>query len=239
MDQAVDATVLEGSRADFSIFGMFAQADIVVQSVMLLLIAASIWSWAIIFATWLRLKKVNEAADAFEDSFWSGGAPEELYESLKTRVTHPLAMVFIAAMREWIRSTKSGKLAAGRDKVEDRVGKVMNVAIAREMEQLEGQVGFLATVGSAAPFVGLFGTVWGIMNSFQSIALTANTSLAVVAPGIAEALLATALGLFAAIPAVVGYNKHATGLARFAARLEGFADEFGAILSRQLDEKAA
>jgi len=237
--QPVQETAVAGSQADFSIWGMFAQADIVVQSVMLLLIAASIWSWTIIFATWLKLKRVNEAADAFEESFWSGGAPEELYESLKTRVSHPLAMVFIAAMREWTRASKGGKLAAARDKVEERVSKVMNVAIAREMEQLEGQVGFLATVGSAAPFVGLFGTVWGIMNSFQSIALTANTSLAVVAPGIAEALLATALGLFAAIPAVVGYNKHATNLARFAARLEGFADEFAAILSRQLDERAA
>jgi len=240
MDQtAVEATVLDGSRADFSVWGMFAQADIVVQAVMLLLVAASVWSWTIIFATWLRLRKVNAAADAFEDSFWSGAAPEELFESLKNRVSHPLAMVFIAAMREWTRSMKGGSSGSVRAKVEDRVAKVMNVAIAREMERLEGHVGFLATVGSAAPFVGLFGTVWGIMNSFQSIALTANTSLAVVAPGIAEALLATALGLVAAVPAVVAYNKHASDLSRFAGRLEGFADEFAAILSRQLDERAA
>jgi len=240
MDQAeVQETVLAGSRADFSVWGMFAQADIVVQAVMLLLVVASVWSWTIIFGTWLRLKKVNAAADAFEDSFWSGAAPEDLFESLKNRVSHPLAMVFIAAMREWTRSTKGGSASSSPAKVEERVGKVMNVAISREMERMEGQVGYLATVGSAAPFVGLFGTVWGIMNSFQSIALTANTSLAVVAPGIAEALLATALGLVAAVPAVVGYNKHASDLSRFAGRLEGFADEFSAILSRRLDDGRA
>ncbi|MFQ5348583.1 MAG: protein TolQ, partial [Rhodothalassiaceae bacterium] len=197
----------------------------------------SLWSWTIIFATWLRLRRVNTEADAFEDSFWSGTAPEELYESLRSRITHPFAMVFVAAMREWRRSLKAPVGPAHRIGVEDRVNKVMRVAIAREMERLEGHTGFLATVGSAAPFVGLFGTVWGIMNSFQSIALTSNTSLAVVAPGIAEALMATAFGLVAAIPAVVAYNKHATDLSRFAGRLEGFADEFSAILSRQLDER--
>lgn len=239
MQGPVESVVLEGSRADFSVIGMFLQADLIVQSVMMLLLTASVWSWTIIFATWLRLRRVNEAADGFEDSFWSGTAPEDLYEGLKNRIGHPFAMVFVAAMREWQRSTGGGRGGA-RDRlsVEDRVAKVMRVAIAREMERLEGHTGFLATVGSAAPFIGLFGTVWGIMNSFQAIALTSNTSLAVVAPGIAEALLATALGLVAAIPAVVAYNKHATDLSRFAGRLEGFADEFAAILSRQLDERS-
>ncbi len=237
MQGAIDATRLAGSHGDFSVWGMISQADIVVQAVVLLLFAASLWSWTIIFATWLRLRRVNAEADAFEDSFWSGTAPEELYESLKSRVSHPFAMVFVAAMREWQRSLRARGARPHRISVEDRINKVMRVAIAREMERLEGHTGFLATVGSAAPFVGLFGTVWGIMNSFQSIALTSNTSLAVVAPGIAEALLATAFGLVAAIPAVVAYNKHATDLSRFAGRLEGFADEFAAILSRQLDER--
>ncbi|GAK32697.1 MULTISPECIES: protein TolQ [Iodidimonas] len=240
MDGQVEEVMLAGSRADFSVWGMFSQADIVVQSVMLALILASLWSWTVIFSTWLRLRKVNRAADAFEDRFWSGASPEDLYEDLKNRISHPLAMVFVAAMREWQRSTKSpGRGFVERMSVEDRVGKVIRVSISREMERLEGQVGFLATLGSAAPFIGLFGTVWGIMNSFQSIALTSNTSLAVVAPGIAEALLATALGLVAAIPAVIAYNKHATDLSRFAGRLEGFSDEFSAILSRQLDERSA
>lgn len=239
MEDDIIAADLAGSQADFSIWGMFAQADIVVQTVMVLLILASVYSWTVIFATALRVKRVNREADAFEDRFWSGAAPEELYDSLKTRISHPMAMVFVAAMREWQRSVKGRSGLSDRVSVEDRVSKVMRVAVAREMERLEGQVGYLATIGSAAPFIGLFGTVWGIMNSFQSIALTSNTSLAVVAPGIAEALLATALGLVAAIPAVIAYNKLATDLSRFAGRVEGFADEFAAILSRQMDERAA
>ncbi|GER02010.1 hypothetical protein JCM17845_26330 [Iodidimonas gelatinilytica] len=240
MDGQVDEVILAGSRSDFSVWGMFSQADIVVQTVMLALVLASLWSWTIIFSTWLRVRKVNRAADAFEDRFWSGASPEELYDGLKNRISHPMAMVFVAAMREWQRSLKgTGRGFAERLSIEDRVNKVMRIAVSREMERLEGQVGFLATLGSAAPFVGLFGTVWGIMNSFQSIALTSNTSLAVVAPGIAEALLATALGLVAAIPAVVAYNKHASDLSRFAGRLEGFSDEFAAILSRQLDDRSA
>lgn len=239
MDGQVQSVVLDGSRADFSIWGMFASADIVVQTVMIALVLASLISWTVIFSTWLRLRRVNQEADRFEDRFWSGAALEELYDGLKNRITHPIAMIFVSAMREWQRSGGKASSPGMRASLEARVAKVMRVAIAREMERVEGHVGFLATLGSAAPFVGLFGTVWGIMSSFQSIALSANTSLAVVAPGIAEALLATALGLVAAIPAVVAYNKHATDLSRFAGRLEGFADEFSAILSRQLDERAA
>ncbi|GAB4573756.1 MAG: hypothetical protein Tsb008_09020 [Rhodothalassiaceae bacterium] len=239
MDGQVETVVLGGSRADFSIWGMFASADIVVQTVMIALVLASLISWTVIFSTWLRLRRVNQEADRFEDRFWSGASLEELYDGLKNRITHPIAMIFVSAMREWQRSGGKASSPGMRASLEARVAKVMRVAIAREMERVEGHVGFLATLGSAAPFVGLFGTVWGIMSSFQSIALSANTSLAVVAPGIAEALLATALGLVAAIPAVVAYNKHATDLSRFAGRLEGFADEFSAILSRQLDERAA
>ena len=239
MDETVQEVTLAGSQGDFSLFGLIAQADIVVQGVMLLLVAASVWSWAIIFATWMRVRRVNEAADDFEESFWSGQPLDRLYDEIRSSITHPMAMVFVTAMREWSRSVTSGASSTARQFVEQRVGRVMRVSMAREMERLEGKVGFLATVGSAAPFVGLFGTVWGIMNSFQSIAMTSNTSLAVVAPGIAEALLATALGLVAAIPAVVAYNKLATDLTRYAGRLEGFSDEFAAVLSRQLDERAA
>lgn len=238
-NQGIDATHLGGTTPDFSVWGMFFQADIVVQSVMVMLVAASIWGWAIIFATILRLKGANGEADEFEDTFWSGNSLDDLYEGLRHRPNHPLAMVFVSAMREWQRSLGGRGGIIDRLGVQDRIHKVMRVTIAREMERLEGQVGFLATIGSTAPFVGLFGTVWGIMNSFQAIALTANTSLAVVAPGIAEALLATALGLVAAIPAVVAYNKLTTELTRYAGRLEGFADEFSAILSRQLEERAA
>jgi len=239
MDETVQEVTLAGSQGDFSLFGLIAQADIVVQGVMLLLVAASVWSWTIIFSTWMRVRRVNDAADEFEESFWSGRPLDGLYDEVKTSITHPMAMVFVTAMREWSRSLKAGSPSTARQYVEQRVGRVMRVSMAREMDRLEGKVGFLATVGSAAPFVGLFGTVWGIMNSFQSIALTSNTSLAVVAPGIAEALLATALGLVAAIPAVVAYNKLATDLTRYAGRLEGFSDEFAAVLSRQLDERAA
>ena len=238
-NQGIDATDLGGTTADFSVWGMFFQADIVVQTVMVMLVAASIWCWAIIFATILRLKGANGEADEFEDTFWSGNSLDDLYEGLRHRPSHPLAMVFVSAMREWQRSLGGRGGIIDRLGVQDRIHKVMRVTIAREMERLEGQVGFLATIGSTAPFVGLFGTVWGIMNSFQAIALTANTSLAVVAPGIAEALLATALGLVAAIPAVIAYNKLTTELTRYAGRLEGFADEFSAILSRQLEERAA
>jgi len=171
--------------------------------------------------------------------FWSGQSLEELYQALAQRRNTGMAALFVAAMREWKRSTereggeKSPKPMPG---VQLRVEKVMDVTISREVERLERRLTFLATVGSTSPFVGLFGTVWGIMTSFQAIALSKNTSLAVVAPGIAEALFATALGLLAAIPAVIFYNKFNSDVARYAARLEGFADEFAAILSRQIDK---
>lgn len=233
----VEAVELGGSVPDFSIMGMFMQADFVVQSVMILLLVASVWSWSIIFNTQNRVKFARGKADAFEEVFWSGNSLDELYNSIRQTPDHPMAAVFVAAMREWQRSL--GARTTGLDKVtvQDRINKVMHVTTGREMDRLEGQVGYLATIGSAAPFVGLFGTVWGIMNSFKSIALASDTSLATVAPGIAEALLATALGLVAAIPAVIAYNKLSTDLGRYASRVEGFADEFAAILSRQLDER--
>ena len=213
---------------------LFLQADIVVKLVMIGLLFASIWCWAIIFEKVVTYRRTRGRMDQFEKVFWSGHSLEELYQSLSARTNHAMAALFVAAMREWKRSHETGALSMMG--VQSRIDKVMDVTIARETARLEGRLLFLATVGSAAPFIGLFGTVWGIMNSFQSIAVTKNTSLAVVAPGIAEALLATALGLVAAIPAVVGFNKLSNDLGRYAGRLEAFAGEFGAILSRQLDE---
>lgn len=233
----VSAETLGGTVPDFTAWGMFWEAGIVVQLVIVLLVLASVWTWAIIFEKLMRIRKVNSEADAFEETFWSGNSLENLYGETKKNPTHPLALVFISAMREWQRSLTAEGRVLDKLSLQERIAKVMRVTSQREMERLEERTVFLATVGSTAPFVGLFGTVWGIMNAFQSIALTSNTSLAVVAPGIAEALLATALGLAAAIPAVMAYNKLSGELARYAARLEGFSDEFQAILSRQMDER--
>lgn len=236
MDRSVTATDLGAMAHDLSLWGLFLQADWVVKLVMIGLLFASIWVWAIVFEKVTSLRRVNRAADAFEDSFWSGGSLEELYRREGENPSHPLAAVFGAAMREWRRSAPrlagSGIAAAG---LKERVERAMAVTVQREMERLERWMTFLASVGSVAPFVGLFGTVWGIMNSFTAIAGMQNTNLAVVAPGIAEALFATAIGLVAAIPAVLAYNKISTDLARFAARLEAFAAEFSAILSRQAE----
>ena len=239
--ETVDATMLAGSvpAADLSLWGLFMQADIIVKMVMLLLLFASFWSWAIIFEKTFRLKRLGSKAKQFEESFWSGGSLEELYDRVSNRPTDPMASIFVAAMREWRRSVSKGLLGTEqmRASLQQRIDRVMQITLGREMDQVERQMVFLASVGSAAPFIGLFGTVWGIMNSFASIAASKNTSLAVVAPGIAEALFATALGLVAAIPAVLAFNKLTNDMGRYATKLEGFAGEFGAILSRQLEEK--
>jgi biopolymer transport protein TolQ len=241
METQVDPTQLAGSLppADLSLLGLFMQADIVVKVVMLILLFASFWSWAIIFEKAMRLKRLNGRAGQFEESFWSGGSLEELFDRISNRPTDPMASIFVAAMREWRRSASKGLLVSDqlRAGLQQRIDRVMQITLGREMEQVERQMVFLASVGAAAPFVGLFGTVWGIMNSFASIAASKNTSLAVVAPGIAEALFATALGLVAAIPAVLAYNKLSNDLGRYALKLDTFAGEFGAILSRQLEEK--
>lgn len=236
--QEITEVQLAENVVDFSVWGMFTQADVVVQLVMILLVVASIWGWTIIFITSRRVSVADSKADDFEETFWSGQPLDGLYKSLKNHPDHPLAAVFVAAMREWQRSLASKVASLDKLTVQDRILRVMHVTTSREMDLLEGQVGYLATIGSAAPFVGLFGTVWGIMNSFQNIAQEGSSSLAVVAPGIAEALLATALGLVAAIPAVIAYNKLSTDLGRYATRVEGFSDEFASILSRQLDERA-
>lgn len=226
------------SGGDFSMWAMFERADIVVKAVMAGLIFASLWSWTIIFDKWMKIGSLSRKADKFEDVFWSGKSLDELYQSLGHKPAHPMAVVFVSAMRELRRSfEKRGDSNGQLLNVQERIEKVMNVTISRELAGAERNLGFLATVGSTAPFVGLFGTVWGIMNAFQSIAASRDTSLAVVAPGIAEALFATALGLLAAIPAVIFYNKFTNDLGRYSVRLDGFADEFSAILSRQLDER--
>ncbi|WP_321394171.1 protein TolQ [Emcibacter sp.] len=232
---AVEAVELGGNIPDFSLWSMFAQADWIVQLVMIVLLLSSVWCWAIIVDKVRRIRRISSQADQFDADFWSGNSLEELYERVRRNPDHPMAALFVAAMKEWQRSVSgTGKIAMG---VQDRLYRVMRVTVSREMEGLESYLSFLATVGATAPFVGLFGTVWGIMNSFQSIAITHNSSLAVVAPGIAEALFATAMGLVAAIPAVVGYNKISNDLGRYANRLDSFADEFGTILSRQIDEE--
>jgi biopolymer transport protein TolQ len=236
----VDATTLAaaGNAGDLSLWGLFMQADIVVKVVMLALLIASVWVWAIVFEKFTALRRANRAADAFEDRFWSGGSLDELYDREGSKPVHPMAAVFGAAMGEWRRSLRVAGADVARSGVRDRVDRATTVTIGRELERMERWMVFLASVGSTAPFIGLFGTVWGIMHSFSAIAAMHNTNLAVVAPGIAEALFATAIGLVAAIPAVIFYNKISTDLARYAARLEGFGAEFGAILSRQSEERA-
>jgi biopolymer transport protein TolQ len=236
MDQSsVSAAALAGSvGTDMSVWGLFLQADLVVKIVMVTLLLASLWSWAIIFEKWLRLRTMWSRADSFEEAFWSGGSLEDLFYRVEKARPHPMSSVFSAAMREWRRSaSRTGGDNAG---LSQRIERVMYVTVGREMDKAERHMTFLASVGSTAPFVGLFGTVWGIMNSFQAIAVSKDTSLAVVAPGIAEALFATALGLVAAIPAVLAYNKLSSDFGRYVARLEAFSSEFGAIISRQLED---
>jgi biopolymer transport protein TolQ len=223
------------SSSDLSLLTLFWQAAWIVKSVMIGLLVCSVWVWAIAIEKTLLHMRMRKAMDRFEQAFWSGQSLEDLYRSLSARPTHSMAALFVAAMREWKRSLEGeARSFAG---LQMRIEKVMNVTIAREIELLERRLLVLATVGSAGPFIGLFGTVWGIMTSFQSIAASKNTSLAVVAPGIAEALFATAIGLVAAIPATIFYNKFASEVNKQAQRLEGFADEFSAILSRQIDER--
>jgi len=238
LDRTVDAANLGAPVGDLSLVTLFLQADIVVKLVMVLLLLASIWVWAVVFEKITTLRRVNRQAAAFEDRFWSGGSLEDLYDQEGVRPAHPMAAVFGAAMGEWRRSSRVAGADMARGSVRDRIDRAMNVTVNREMERLERWMVFLASVGSIAPFVGLFGTVWGIMHSFSAIAAMHNTNLSVVAPGIAEALFATAIGLVAAIPAVLAYNQISTSLARFATRLEGFGVEFGAILSRQSEERA-
>ena len=236
---SVDMTVTH-SIADLSIMGLFLAADPFVKLVMLLLVLASVWCWAIVIEKIATLRRERRLAQQFEDAFWSGGSLDKLYDETGANPKDALATVFVAAMREWRRANVRGLADAARADLRaslvSRIDRSMTFTITREMERMERGMNFLASIGSVSPFVGLLGTVWGIMSSFQSIAQSKNTSLAVVAPGIAEALFATALGLAAAIPAVIAYNKFAGDLERFGARLETFAQEFSTLLARQLDE---
>ena len=236
--EAVNAAglVAASQELNFSVWMLFLKADLIVKLVMLVLIVASVWCWAIIIEKSLRLKRLNSEAAEFEGSFWSGGSLDTLYDKIGALPKDPMAAIFVSAMKEWRRSIDSGVTSADHgSSLTDRIDRVMDVTLNREIERVERQITILASTGSTAPFIGLFGTVWGIMNSFQSIAISKNTSLAVVAPGIAEALFATALGLLAAVPAVIAYNKISKDVDRYAARLEDFSSEFSAIISRQLD----
>ncbi|MEZ7844805.1 MAG: protein TolQ [Rhodospirillales bacterium] len=238
-NQAVDVMTLAGSTGalDFGMLALFERADLIVKSVIILLLLASLWCWAIIFEKWIGVRRLNKRSNAFEKTFWSGQSLDDLYDRISAEPRDPMSAVFVAAMREWRRSPSKSGIGGATASLAERIDRVMHITVQREMDRVERYMTFLATTGSTAPFIGLFGTVWGIMNSFQSIALSKNTSLAVVAPGIAEALFATALGLLAAIPAVVAYNKLSRDLDRYAGRLDNFAGEFGAILSREMEDE--
>ncbi|MDX6750999.1 protein TolQ [Geminicoccaceae bacterium 1502E] len=239
MDQgAINALELGAAGAGPSLWALFLQADLVVKSVMLLLLVASLWCWAVIFDKVVRLTRLRRKAVVFERAFWSGAPLDELYRRLVKRADHPMALMFATAMDEWREAPRTTDPLA-QSNIVGRIGRVMQLTLEREVQSLERHLPSLGTIGSTAPFVGLFGTVWGIMNSFQSIAISKNTTLAVVAPGIAEALFATALGLAAAIPAVIAFNKLSTDLDSYADRLSSFADEFTVVVSRELEAAKA
>ncbi len=230
-------TLTAAQQIDFSLVALFLRATFLVQIVMLVLIAASVWSWAIIIQKSLDIRRARDEAQAFDQAFWSGEPLDTVFDRIGAEPPGSAARIFAAGMTEWRRShRRDGGLIAG---TQARIERAMNVAIARESDILARGLTFLATVGSIAPFVGLFGTVWGIKTAFEDIAMQQSTNLAVVAPGIAEALLATGLGLLAAIPAVIFYNKLNSETERLLGGYEGFADEFSMILSRQLDRAGA
>ena len=211
------------SNADFSIFKLFIRADIIVKSVIIILIACSIYSWAVIIEKIKLFKKINSSTEDFENKFWKSKSAENFYNNLPSKTEDPMSRVFIDSMHVMLKSRRSSNL-------DEKMSRMLEINIEKQMEKIEKGYTFLATVGSTAPFIGLFGTVWGIMNSFQSIAISRNTSLAIVAPGIAEALFATALGLLAAIPAVVAYNKFNNDSKKYSEKLENFSKRFLTII---------
>jgi biopolymer transport protein TolQ len=226
MEQEITAQVVGlGGVNDFSLWQLFLRADFVVKSVIILLLASSIYSWALIFDKYKLFKKVNISTSDFENKFWKAKSAESLNNSLPAKTEDPLTKIFQQAMNELVK-TKSKTSAVQSARVE----RILEISTGNQIKEIEKNFTFLATVGSTAPFIGLFGTVWGIMNSFQSIAVSRNTSLAIVAPGIAEALFATALGLLAAIPAVVAYNKFNSDSKRYSARIENFCKRFLSII---------
>lgn len=231
MDTVAIEQTAQLAASDFSLWALFLRADIVVKLVMLGLVVASVLSWSIIIEKIMTFRRVHRQADDFDALFWSGETLQNIYRQVASGESGPSVRVFNVAMREWVRH--DGGRGKDKSATVPAIERSVTNAVAREMEALEGRLLFLATVGSVSPFVGLFGTVWGIMNSFQAIAMSRDTNLAVVAPGIAEALFATGLGLLAAIPAVVAYNAFAASIARFAARLDHFADDFINLIARQ------
>ena len=211
------------SNTDFSITTLFLRADIIVKSVIIILVVSSIYSWAIIFEKIKLFKKINKSTDEFENKFWKSKSAETFYNSFPSNVNDPMANLFKNSMQVLLKSKRSSNL-------DEKMSRILEINVEQEMEKIDKSYTFLATVGSTAPFIGLFGTVWGIMNSFQSIAISRNTSLAIVAPGIAEALFATALGLLAAIPAVVAYNKFSSDSKKYSQKLENFSKRFLSII---------
>ena len=212
-----------GTNTDFSLLNLFLRADIIVKSVIIILIVCSIYSWAVIIEKFRLFKRINKSSEKFEENFWNSKSAETFYNSLPTKVDDPMAVVFQEAMESLLKKKSKNNLT-------EKMTTFLEVGIEKQMSKIDKGFTFLATVGSTAPFIGLFGTVWGIMNSFQSIAISRNTSLAIVAPGIAEALFATALGLLAAIPAVVAYNKFNTDSQKYSQKLENFSKRFLTII---------
>jgi biopolymer transport protein TolQ len=231
--------VLGPGGEDYSFVALFMRADIIVKSIMAGLVVMSVWSWGIALDKQMQISGLKSKARKFEEDFWSGRSLEDLREAFAERPRDPMSRVFAAAMREWRDGEERESSESQLLSLRERINRVMNVAVSRELLKLEGGLGVLATIASSAVFIGLFGTVWGIMNSFRAIAASRETNLAVVAPGIAEALFATALGLVAAIPALIFYNKFSGDISKYAVRLEGYADELMAVLSRRLSGRAA
>jgi biopolymer transport protein TolQ len=226
MEQEVATQVVGlGGSTDFSLIQLFLRADFIVKAVIVILIAASVYSWALIFDKYKLFKRIEKSTNSFEEKFWKSKSAESFYNNFSNKEKDPVATIFQSAMIELIRTkSKSSSVQS------NRVSRVIEISADKEIKSIEKHFTFLATVGSTAPFIGLFGTVWGIMNSFQSIAISRNTSLAIVAPGIAEALFATALGLLAAIPAVIAYNKFNSDSKKYTGRIENFSKRFLSII---------
>ena len=239
MEEVSITANLANEAIDFSLFSLFLRADFIVKSVIIILILASIYSWSIIVGKLMKMNKLKKLDKEFDDIFWSGNSFEDLYETFNYNQNDPKSKIFCSAILEWRKSKKdiTSLNSSDLNSLKERMARTMQVAFNKETEIIEKNLTFLATAGSTAPFIGLFGTVWGIMNSFKSIAIAQNTNLSVVAPGIAEALFATALGLFVAIPAVVAYNKITSDLSKYFISLETFIDEFSTIFFRQLENK--
>ena len=239
MEELVISGNLTAEVIDFSLLSLFLRADLVVKSVIIILVVASVYSWTVIISKIVRMRQLKQLDSEFDEIFWSGNSFEDLYDTFNYSQNDPKSKIFCSAISEWKKSNKrqDRMKSSNVNSLKERMNRSMQVTFNKESEIIEKNLTFLATAGSTAPFIGLFGTVWGIMNSFQSIAIAQNTNLAVVAPGIAEALFATALGLFVAIPAVVAYNKISSDLSKYFISLETFMDEFTTIFFRQLENK--